>query len=75
MAAGGDFGGSVVPQLVGSITDRVAQHTDWAVSLALAPDQLGLKAGLLTASLFPLAGVLLLILMKKRRSRKKTPAQ
>lgn len=75
MAAGGDFGGSVVPQLVGSITDRVAQHSDWATSLALVPDQLGLKAGLLTASFFPLAGVLLLILMKKRRSRKKTPAQ
>ena len=66
MAAGGDFGGSVVPQLVGSITDRVALHTDWAASLALAPDQLGLKAGLLTAAFVPLLGALLLLVIRKK---------
>ena len=59
MAAGGDLGASVAPQLVGIITD-FAMADPAAVSLAnglgMLPEQLGMKLGLLTGMLFPLAG-------------------
>lgn len=60
MAAGGDLGASVAPQLVGVITD-LAIESPAAVSLAqtwgLQPEQLGMKLGLLAGMLFPLAGI------------------
>ena len=60
MAAGGDLGASVAPQLVGSITDFVTAHPT-AVSLAeqwaMSPDQLGMKLGMLVGMLFPLVGI------------------
>lgn len=69
MAAGGDLGGSVAPQLLGIVVDTVA-----ASSLAqrlspvinLSCEQIGMKAGMLTTALFPFVGLLLLFLMKKR---------
>ncbi len=60
MAAGGDLGASVGPQLVGIVTDVVKA---WPVTAAfatahdLAPDQLGLKLGLLVGMLFPLVAI------------------
>lgn len=66
MAAGGDLGGSVAPQLLGAVTDAVAA-TGWAAQLGQAwgitPEQVGMKAGMLTASIFPLLGIGLLIFM------------
>lgn len=62
MAAGGDLGASVAPQLIGLITDGVIAHpgaTQLAHSLALTPDQLGMKLGMLVGALFPLAGIFL----------------
>lgn len=60
MAAGGDLGASVAPQLVGVITD-LAIESPATVSLAqtwgLQPEQLGMKLGLLAGMLFPLAGI------------------
>lgn len=60
MAAGGDLGASVGPQLVGVITD-LALENPTALSLAAAwgmtPDQLGMKLGLLVGMLFPLCAV------------------
>ncbi len=68
MAAGGDFGASVAPQTLGVITDTVAA-SDWGVSfaktLAISPDQLGMKVGMLLAAIFPLIGVTVLLYMKK----------
>jgi len=68
MAAGGDFGSSVAPQLLGKITDSVSA-SEFAQTigqwLSLAPEQVGLKAGMLIASIFPLLGVFLLLYMKK----------
>lgn len=68
MAAGGDFGGSVAPQLLGIVVDNVSA-SEWALKLSdtisLSPEQIGMKAGMLTASLFPIAGIFLLIVMKK----------
>lgn len=60
MAAGGDLGASIGPQLIGLITDA-AIASPAAVALAgqlsLAPEQLGMKAGMLCGMLFPLAAV------------------
>lgn len=60
MAAGGDMGASVGPQLVGLITDFAAKN-QWASSLAtslsLSPDHFGMKLGMLAGMLFPLLGI------------------
>ncbi len=68
MAAGGDCGASVAPQLLGGIVDAVSV-SDWAVqlgaTLSLTPEQVGMKAGMLVAAVFPLAGAFLLMYMKK----------
>jgi len=76
MAAGGDLGASVGPQLVGIITDAVIANpaaVQLARTLSLAPDQLGMKIGMLTGLLFPLAAVpLYFYLMKTRKSIKET---
>lgn len=64
MAAGGDFGASVAPQLLGYLTDRVAASS-FALSLGertgWLPEQIGMKAGMLAAALFPLLGVFVLL--------------
>ena len=60
MAAGGDLGASVGPQLVGSVADTVLgipALTALAERWALTPDQFGMKCGLLIGALFPLAGI------------------
>lgn len=61
MAAGGDLGASVGPQLVGVVTD-MAIANPWTVQLAqqlsMTPDQLGMKLGMLVGMLFPLAGII-----------------
>ena len=60
MAAGGDMGAAIGPQLVGVITDATASSPT-LVSLAetwsLAPEQLGMKLGMLVGMLFPLLGI------------------
>lgn len=60
MAAGGDLGASVVPQLVGSITDGVMNNPEavsLAASLGLTGDQLGMKFGMFVGMLFPLCAI------------------
>lgn len=74
MAAGGDLGASIAPQLMGIVVDRVSA-SDYAAalgpSLSLTPDQLGMKAGMLVSSLFPIAGtVLLLFIIRYFRKNK-----
>ena len=67
MAAGGDFGASIAPQAMGIIVDTVSVSA-WAQSmsatLGITPEQLGMKAAMLIAALFPLIGILLLTYMK-----------
>lgn len=74
MAAGGDLGSSVGPQLVGSITDAVAAHpqaASLAQNLGLTIEQLGMKAGMLVGTLFPLiAIVVFLFFLKGQKSPK-----
>jgi predicted MFS family arabinose efflux permease len=60
MAAGGDLGASVGPQLVGIVTDTIAlssKASEFASSLNLTVEQLGMKAGMLVGSLFPLIAI------------------
>ena len=64
MASGGDLGASVAPQLMGIIIDRVAL-SDYAARRALetglTPEQIGMQTGMLVTSLFPIAGIVLLL--------------
>lgn len=64
MAASGDLGASVAPQLLGIVVDKVAA-SDLAIelgaSLNLAAEQIGLKAGMLVTAIFPIIGTALLI--------------
>ena len=60
MAAGGDFGASVSPQLTGIITDAVASST-FAASLGeklgMSAEQIGMKCGILTGMIFSFVAV------------------
>lgn len=64
MAASGDLGASVAPQLLGIVVDTV-KETEFAIelgaSMGISAEQVGLKAGMLTISLFPILGTILLI--------------
>ena len=71
MAAGGDFGASVGPQLVGVITD-MAMENEAIVSLAqnmgLMPEQMGMKLGMLVGMLFPICGTIVFARILKTRN-------
>ena len=68
MAAGGDFGGSVAPQLQGIVVDTAAA-SEWASMLgsrlSLSPEQIGMKTGMLVSALFPILGATVLIFAKR----------
>ncbi len=68
MAAGGDAGGSLGPQLVGSVTDWVAE-SQWGIraaeALSMHVEQFSMKIGLLSSLIFPICGVLVLLYMKR----------
>lgn len=58
MAAGGDFGASVGPQLVGLITDFAISSQNiisLANNIGISPEQIGMKLGMLVGMFFPLA--------------------
>lgn len=72
MAAGGDLGASVGPQLVGVVTDAVAESALGAKLsslLSLSPDQVGMKLGLLIAMLFPLCGIAVYRRLQRSKSK------
>ena len=75
MAAGGDLGASVGPQLVGVVTDVVAESAFGArlsQSLGLAVEQVGMKCGMLVGALFPLVGIAVyatLVALKNKKSK------
>lgn len=68
MAAGGDLGASFAPQSFGIIVDQVTV-SPWAqelsATLALTPEQLGFRVGLLIVAIFPILGLLVLAHIKK----------
>ena len=74
MAAGGDMGAAAAPQLVGIIADFSAQNGAMialAERLAIAPDQLGMRIGMLVAAVLSFAGVVLVAVVWRRFASKK----
>ncbi len=73
MAAGGDLGSSVAPQLMGIVVDNVSV-SGWAQKLGTAlnmtSEQIGMKTGMLITAIFPILGTLLIIYMIKYFKRK-----
>ena len=72
MAAGGDLGASVGPQLVGLVADGVIA-APWSASaaeaLGLGIEQLAMKTGMLVGMIFPLLAILIFSILYKRRKR------
>lgn len=67
MAAGGDFGASIAPQLLGIVTDKVSESNlaiEIGNALSFSAEQVGMKAGMLIAALFPLIGIAVIIYIK-----------
>lgn len=66
MAAGGDFGAALAPQLMGAVVDGV-KGTDFALQLGaklkLSPEQIGMKAGMLVTSIFPILGMIVVLVI------------
>ena len=76
MAASGDLGASVAPQLMGIVVDGVSGSTFGAkmgVKLGLTAEQVGLKTGMLISALFPILGIaVVLVIMRYFRKGKKS---
>lgn len=74
MAAGGDLGASVSPQILGIIVDNVSV-TEFAARLGntlnISPEQVGLRIGMLATALFPLIGIV--VILTAMRYFKKNP--
>ena len=80
LAAGGDFGAAVAPQLVGVIVDAVSASgfaAEYSASFSLTAEQIGIKAGILSAAFFPLIGVAVLIIIRRyfRKKQNGTAAE
>ncbi len=64
MASFGDLGASVAPQLMGVIIDNVATSnfaTSVGATLNLTAEQVALKVGMLSISIFPLIGIAVIL--------------
>ncbi len=64
LAAAGDSGAAVAPQLMGIVVDRVSAGTlgsTLGTALHLTPEQIGMKVGMLVSALFPLIGTAVVI--------------
>jgi len=69
LAVFGDIGCSLGPWLTGFVADRTAELPALAAKYpALSASQLGLKAGLLTAVIFPVLMIVCLALLRKTKS-------
>ncbi len=65
MAAGGDLGASLSPQLLGIVTDTVAASSfaaELGATLNMTAEQIGLKAGMLVTAIFPVLGAVVVIM-------------
>ena len=74
MAVSGDLGASVAPQLLGVVVDKVSASgfaAELSSALSLSTEQIGLKAGMLVTSVYPIVGTVLLIFAIKYFKKKK----
>lgn len=70
MAACGDMGASVAPQLLGIIVDKISTSSfakELFINQAITPEETGLKVGMLTIALFPIVGTVLLVYIIKSK--------
>ena len=68
MAASGDLGASIAPQLLGIVVDNVAASefaVELGMKLSLDAEQIGLKAGMLVTAIFPILGTAVIIFAMK----------
>lgn len=68
MASGGDLGASVAPQLMGMVVDGVRSSSVAArlsEKLGIGVEQIAMKSGMLVTTLFPICGLVVLILALK----------
>ena len=75
MAAGGDMGAALGPQLVGIVTDTVLAFngaSSWAQSLGLTIEQLAMKLGLFVGLLFPLLSIFVFLRILRQKDKTKT---
>lgn len=73
MAAGGDFGASVGPQLVGIVTDAVVampSAISFAKRLGVTAEQLGMQCGMLVGAVFPLIAIIVYAVLLKISKKK-----
>ena len=72
MAAGGDMGAAIVPQLVGLITDGIIKNNGLAfiANKGILIEEIAMKSGILIASVFPLAAFFSFLKIKKLRKSK-----
>ena len=74
LAAGGDFGASVSPQLIGTVTDTVAAMPaaqKWAQTLNITAEQVGLKAAMILSCVFSLLGIVTVLIIRYRGKDKR----
>lgn len=77
MAAAGDTGAAIAPQLMGIVVDSVSA-SDAAIGLgaqlSISAEEIGMKAGMLVTSIFPVFGVITLLLTVRwiRAGKEKT---
>ncbi|MBR4033809.1 MAG: hypothetical protein IKJ04_03280, partial [Clostridia bacterium] len=65
MASGGDLGASIAPQLMGIVVDKVTASSfaaDLAIKTGLTAEQIGMKSGMLLTTVFPLIGIVALVI-------------
>ncbi len=68
MAAGGDTGASLAPQLMGAIADGVSEGQIGArlgELLGVTPLQAGMRVGMLTCAIFPIMGIAVVLIIKR----------
>ncbi len=74
MAAGGDLGASIAPQLMGALTDAVSK-SNFAIrlgeQLSLSREQIGMRTGLLFSAIFPIMGIVTVLSIQRYFKRKK----
>ena len=78
MAAGGDMGASIAPQLLGVVVDNVSASRfalELGSKIGMTPDQIGMKVGMLIASLFPIIGTVVVICIIRSFSSKKEASE
>jgi fucose permease len=68
MASGGDLGASVAPQLMGVVVDTVSASAlakELSGKLHLSVEQIGLKAGMLFSAIFPIIGIVVVLVIMR----------